>query len=112
MKSLLWPLTHAFQNSSNHLVIAVVVDARTPRIGQINPPRMTFPVLLLTSHLHTIALPSFGMQRSISLDEIGHRLRLILDEVVHAPANQPSFDMSASVGTESFGNLWHQPRKG
>jgi hypothetical protein len=31
MKSLLGPLTHTFQDSSNHLVVAVVVDVKFQR---------------------------------------------------------------------------------
>lgn len=31
MKSVPWPLAHAFHNSSNHLAIAVVVDMKSHR---------------------------------------------------------------------------------
>lgn len=51
---------------------------------------------------------SFRMQRCVLLDEIGHCLRLILDDVVHAVADQPGLDMSASVCAETFCNLWNQ----
>jgi hypothetical protein len=52
--------------------------------------------------------PSFRMQRCILLDKIGHRLWLILDDVVHAAADHPGIDMSASICAETFGNLWNQ----
>ena len=48
------------------------------------------------------------MQRCILLDKIGHRLRLILHDVVHAAVDHPGLDMSASVCTETFRNLWNQ----
>ena len=46
--------------------------------------------------------------RCVPLDEIGHRIRLILDQVVYGAADQPSLDTSASVCAETFGHLWNQ----
>ena len=51
------------------------------------------------------------MQRCISLYEIRHCFRLILNEVVHAAWDQARCDMSASVRSETFGNLRDQLRK-
>src|SRR6266436_6795366 len=51
------------------------------------------------------------MQRCISLFEIGHCFRLILNEVVNAAWDNACCDMSASVRSEPFGNLRDQLRK-
>src|SRR5580658_6111785 len=51
------------------------------------------------------------MQRCISLYQIGHCFRLILNDVVHAAWDQARCDMSASVRSETFGDLRDQLRK-
>src|SRR6516162_5225400 len=46
--------------------------------------------------------------RGVSLDELGHLLWLILDDVVHGAADQPGLDMSAPMCPQTFRLLGNQ----
>ena len=48
------------------------------------------------------------MRRRVPLDEIGHFLGLILDNVVHGTPDRTALDVSAPVGTETFCDLWNK----
>jgi hypothetical protein len=47
------------------------------------------------------------MQRGVALDEIGHFLRLILNNIVHSTMDQSGLDLAASLRTETFRDLWN-----